>query len=60
MPDCCMNGCKIIKYGGCVRTLRGVMEEGRENQLESEELSFWTPNWQVQAGDSHGSKKVIS
>lgn len=36
------------------------MEEGRENQLESEELSFWTPNWQVQAGDSHGSKKVIS
>lgn len=36
------------------------MEEGRENQLESAELSFRTPNWQVQAGGSHGSKKVIS
>lgn len=43
-----------------IRTLRGVMEEGAENQLESEELSFQTPNWQVQADGSHGSKKVIS
>lgn len=36
------------------------MEEGVENQLESEELSSRTPNWQVQADGSHGSKKVIS